>query len=67
MIVIKNYTEFEAFLGKELGISGWHTVTLQQQIDQPSLMLLSTINGYTRIPKELKGKARLRRPSHTVI
>ena len=33
MIVIKNYTEFEAYLGKELGISGWHTVT-QQQIDQ---------------------------------
>lgn len=33
MIVIKNYNEFEAYLGKELGISGWHTVT-QQQIDQ---------------------------------
>jgi len=33
MIVIKNSNEFEAYLGKELGISGWHTVT-QQQIDQ---------------------------------
>ena len=33
MIVIKNYTEFEAYLGKELGISNWHTIT-QQQIDQ---------------------------------
>ena len=33
MIVIKNYKEFEAYLGRELGISGWHTIT-QQQIDQ---------------------------------
>jgi len=33
MIIIKNYEEFEAYLGKELGVSGWHTVT-QQQINQ---------------------------------
>jgi acyl dehydratase len=33
MIIIKNYPEFENYLGKELGVSGWHTIT-QQQIDQ---------------------------------
>lgn len=33
MIIIKNYPEFEAYLGKELGISGWHTVT-QAQINE---------------------------------
>jgi acyl dehydratase len=33
MIVINNYAEFESYLGKELGISGWHIIT-QQQIDQ---------------------------------
>jgi acyl dehydratase len=33
MIVIKNYNEFEAHLGKELGVSGWHTIT-QEQINQ---------------------------------
>jgi acyl dehydratase len=32
MIIIKNYPEFESYLGKELGVSGWHTIT-QQQID----------------------------------
>src|SRR3984885_15310478 len=33
MIIIKNYPEFESYLGKELGLSGWHTIT-QQQIDK---------------------------------
>jgi acyl dehydratase len=33
MIIIRNYNEFESYLGKELGVSGWHTIT-QQQIDQ---------------------------------
>ena len=33
MITIKNYPEFESYLGKGLGVSGWHTIT-QQQIDQ---------------------------------
>jgi acyl dehydratase len=33
MIVIKNYAEFESYLGQELGVSGWHTIT-QQQINQ---------------------------------
>jgi acyl dehydratase len=33
MIIIKNYPEFEAYLGKDLGVSSWHTIT-QQQIDQ---------------------------------
>ena len=33
MIVIKNYQEVEAYLGQELGISGWHTIT-QQQINR---------------------------------
>ena len=33
MIIIQNYAEFETYLGKELGISGWHTIT-QKQIDQ---------------------------------
>ena len=33
MIIITNYTEFEAHLGKELGVSPWHTIT-QLQIDQ---------------------------------
>ncbi|GAA4097370.1 MaoC family dehydratase [Mucilaginibacter panaciglaebae] len=30
MIVIKNYEEFETHLGKELGVSNWHTITQQQ-------------------------------------
>jgi acyl dehydratase len=33
MIVIRNYDEFESYLGKELGVSGWHTIT-QEQINQ---------------------------------
>lgn len=33
MIVIKNHAEFESYLGQELGVSGWHTIT-QQQINQ---------------------------------
>jgi len=33
MIVIKNYAEFESYLGKELGVSGWHTIT-QEQINK---------------------------------
>ncbi len=33
MVIINNYPEFEALLGKQIGISGWHTIT-QQQIDQ---------------------------------
>jgi acyl dehydratase len=33
MIIIKNYTEFESHLSKELGVSDWHTIT-QQQIDK---------------------------------
>ncbi len=33
MIVIRNYPEFEAYLGKELGISGWHIID-QQQINK---------------------------------
>jgi acyl dehydratase len=30
MIIIKNYAEFEAYLGKELGISDWHIITQEQ-------------------------------------
>jgi acyl dehydratase len=33
MVIIKNHAEFEALLGKEIGISPWHTIT-QQQIDE---------------------------------
>lgn len=33
MITIKNYAEFEAYNGKQLGISDWHTIN-QQQIDR---------------------------------
>ena len=33
MITINNYVEFESYLGKELGISGWHTIT-QEQINK---------------------------------
>jgi len=33
MIIIKNYPEFESHLGKELGVSGWHTIT-QEQVDK---------------------------------
>ena len=33
MVIINNYSEFEALLGKQIGISGWHTIT-QQQINQ---------------------------------
>ncbi|KQC01182.1 MaoC family dehydratase [Pedobacter sp. Hv1] len=30
MLIISNYEEFEAYLGKELGISGWHTIDQAQ-------------------------------------
>ena len=30
MVVIKNYTEFESHLGKEIGVSSWHKITQQQ-------------------------------------
>lgn len=33
MIVVNNYAEFEAYLGKEIGTSGWHIID-QQQIDK---------------------------------
>ncbi len=33
MIVIKSHQEFEAYTGKELGVSPWHTIT-QEQINQ---------------------------------
>ena len=33
MIIIHNYTEFESYLGKELGVSDWHTIT-QEQINE---------------------------------
>ena len=30
MLVINSYTEFESFLGQELGVSGWHKITQDQ-------------------------------------
>ncbi|MDQ6902147.1 MAG: MaoC family dehydratase [Bacteroidota bacterium] len=30
MVVIKSHAEFEAFLGKELGVSDWHKITQEQ-------------------------------------
>ncbi|HEY0245561.1 MAG TPA: MaoC family dehydratase [Mucilaginibacter sp.] len=33
MITIKNYAEFETYLGKDIGVSGWHTIT-QDQINK---------------------------------
>lgn len=33
MIIIRNHAEFETHLGKEIGISGWHTIT-QDQINK---------------------------------
>ncbi|MDO8993987.1 MaoC family dehydratase [Daejeonella sp.] len=30
MLVINNYTEFESFLGQELGVSAWHKITQDQ-------------------------------------
>jgi acyl dehydratase len=33
MVIIRNYPEFEALLGNEIGISPWHTIT-QDQIDK---------------------------------
>ncbi len=33
MIKISNYTEFESFLGKDLGVSEWHKIN-QHQINQ---------------------------------
>jgi acyl dehydratase len=30
MIKITNYSEFEAFLGKEMGVSQWHTIDQKQ-------------------------------------
>jgi len=33
MVIIQNYTEFEALLGQQIGISSWHTIT-QEQINK---------------------------------
>jgi len=33
MVIINNYAEFEELLGKEIGTSGWHTIT-QDQINK---------------------------------
>ncbi len=33
MVIITNHAEFESYLGKEIGLSPWHTIT-QQQINQ---------------------------------
>ena len=33
MIIITTHAEFESYLGKELGTSGWHTIT-QEQINK---------------------------------
>ena len=33
MVIIHNFNEFEALLGKEIGTSSWHTIT-QEQINQ---------------------------------
>lgn len=30
MITINNYEEFEAYLGKDLGVSNWHKITQEQ-------------------------------------
>ncbi|HEY2581980.1 MAG TPA: MaoC family dehydratase [Mucilaginibacter sp.] len=30
MVIIKNHSEFETLLGKEIGVSGWHVITQQQ-------------------------------------
>lgn len=30
MVIIHNHAEFEALLGKEIGTSGWHTITQAQ-------------------------------------
>lgn len=33
MVVIKNYAEFESYLGREIGVSSWHKIT-QEQINK---------------------------------
>lgn len=33
MIIIRNYEEFEKYIGRELGTSNWHTIT-QEQINK---------------------------------
>ena len=33
MVIIHNHAEFEELLGKEIGTSGWHTIT-QEQVNQ---------------------------------
>ncbi len=33
MVIIKSHKEFESYIGKELGVSNWHTIT-QQQINK---------------------------------
>ena len=30
MVVIKSHAEFETYLGKEIGVSPWHTITQEQ-------------------------------------
>jgi acyl dehydratase len=30
MVIIKSHEEFEAYLGKELGVSSWHKITQEQ-------------------------------------
>ncbi|MES2419115.1 MAG: MaoC family dehydratase [Bacteroidota bacterium] len=33
MVIVNNYEEFEAYLGKEIGVSRWHTIS-QEQINK---------------------------------
>lgn len=33
MVIIKSHKEFESYVGKELGVSNWHTIT-QEQINK---------------------------------
>ena len=30
MVIIKSHSEFESYLGKEIGVSNWHTITQEQ-------------------------------------
>ena len=30
MLIIRSHSEFESYLGKELGVSNWHTITQEQ-------------------------------------
>ncbi len=62
-VIINNYDEFAALLGKNIGISDYVQLT-QERISQLPTPL-STTSGFTSIPNVPLSRARSRPPSPT--